>query len=159
MQNTVEGQTLLDLLDPRLRTVIVETAWYRKMVKRVKAEVHRKPRSLSTPDETVTNTAPSNHTRPQGDTQKRRAARKRAQAKLAEEEKLATSSNLPTWQADNKCNACAQRAVEDRCVRFKVVYENLNAGKWIDHAVTSAPEGDRLEPEHSPSVIPIYLMH
>jgi hypothetical protein len=180
MRDSPEGQELLASLDERLRTVITETVWHRKMIKTVNEEIfallpstpsvpsspgpssmHKLMTSTSTstsiPDILLNRRAhhvsstqiplvqPTNKTKGQRKNKRRRDKLK--EAKLAS----ASTAPKPSW-LQNSCPNCQHKPEEERCIRIIYVKENHQAAKYVDFAMTCAPEGDRLKPKKKHSV-------
>lgn len=162
-----DAHTLLSELDPRLRTIIVETAWQKSVVKEADAELFAKPARQKTAKTKVLETkaattgSPLRHSKrvsakdqAEGPsrTQKRNRARytKTRQDSAAASSEAASENSEPTWWTEDCCGNCEdEEDPSKRCVWLKEVKVNKKAGKYVDYAITHAAAGDRLKPRQS----------
>jgi hypothetical protein len=104
---------------------------------------------------------PQKQIRVPGRTGRKNQNRAGAQKKAADAETLRTRlssasadsqdvSKAATWWTDISCGRCESLPAEQRCVRMVQVDRNPDADKYIDYALTHAPEDDRLEPKPPP---------
>ncbi|KAJ7217990.1 hypothetical protein GGX14DRAFT_390699 [Mycena pura] len=159
-----EVHTLLPELDPRLRTVIIETAWQKSVVKEAEAELFAKAPCGKTAKKKILEmkaaTTLSSSTRrskqvlakDQAEGPSRTQKRNKAKYAKARQDSAAadseSASEEPTWWTENRCGKCEdEEDASKRCIWLKEVKVNKKAGKYVDYTIMHAAAGDRLKPQ------------
>lgn len=166
-----ESSTELERLDPLLRTVIVETAKHRRIIKMVDDKVfHTIPTatpSLSLPPSSSLYKLASSSThspavirratnaiasfplnKTQRKNQKHREKNKeRKAAGQPSKDRILRQPTQSGYKPKNTCPGCLHKPESDWCIRTVYVQERADAAKYRDFALTSAVPEDRLKPK------------
>ncbi|KAJ7716060.1 hypothetical protein B0H16DRAFT_1476961 [Mycena metata] len=142
-----ESSTELERLDPLLRTVIVETAKHRRIIKMVDDKVFH----------TISTATPSLSLPPSSSLYKLASSSTHSPAVIRRATNAIASSPLNKTQQKNQKHqeknkeCCLHKPESDWCIRTVYVQERADAAKYRDFALTSAVPEDRLKPK------PIYF--